>query len=117
MDAEEVADHDWREVGDRLRRGRVAGADARQAARARGGTPDREQRLLKQIRRLKELRAADEEEIAQLKADVEALVGALHQTKGENQLLRQQLTERAAVLRTLPAQPRPRPGQPERGNS
>ncbi|MCX4851897.1 hypothetical protein [Streptomyces sp. NBC_00893] len=41
--------------------------------RARGGTPDSEQRLRKQVRRLKELRAADTEEIAQLKADVEAL--------------------------------------------
>ncbi|MFL4908237.1 hypothetical protein ACJ6WF_34810 [Streptomyces sp. MMS24-I2-30] len=47
--------------------------------RARGGTPDSEQRLRKQVRRLKELRAADVQEIAQLKADVEALVGALHQ--------------------------------------
>lgn len=42
--------------------------------RARGATPDSEQRLRKQVRRLKELRAADAEEIAQLKADVEALV-------------------------------------------
>ncbi|KUO15972.1 hypothetical protein [Streptomyces dysideae] len=47
--------------------------------RARGRTPDSEQRLRKQIRRLKELRAADAEEIAQLKADVEALVGSLQQ--------------------------------------
>ncbi|MGW1564367.1 hypothetical protein ACWCQ1_49220 [Streptomyces sp. NPDC002144] len=74
--------------------------------RNRGGTPDSEQRLRKQVRRLKELRAADTEEIAQLKADVEGLVGALHQTTIENQLLRQQLAERSAV-RTLPTQPRP----------
>ncbi|MEV6013825.1 hypothetical protein AB0M29_44775 [Streptomyces sp. NPDC051976] len=79
--------------------------------RARGATPDSEQRLRKQVRRLKELRAADVEEIAQLKADVEALVGALHQATAENQLLRQQLAERTAVLRTRPAQPRP-PSQP-----
>ncbi|MFS0696695.1 hypothetical protein [Streptomyces nitrosporeus] len=46
--------------------------------RDRGGTPDSKQRLRKQVRRLKELRAADAEEIAQLRADVEALVGALH---------------------------------------
>ncbi|MFF2517858.1 hypothetical protein [Streptomyces sp. NPDC058086] len=75
--------------------------------RAKGGTPDSEQRLRKQIRRLKELRAADAEEIAQLKTDVEGLIGALHQTTTENQLLHQQLAERTAVLRTLPAQPRP----------
>lgn len=72
--------------------------------RARGGTPDSEQRLRKQIRRLKELRAADAEEIAQLKADVEALVGALHQTTVENGRLRHQLADRASVARTLPAQ-------------
>ncbi|WP_328499678.1 hypothetical protein OG828_48830 [Streptomyces sp. NBC_00457] len=75
--------------------------------RARGGTPDSEQRLRKQVRRLKELRAADVEEIAQLKADVEALVGALHQAAAENQLLRLQLTDRTAVLRPLPSQREP----------
>ncbi|MET9793765.1 hypothetical protein [Streptomyces canus] len=79
--------------------------------RARGGTPDSEQRLRRQVRRLKELRAADAEEIALLKADVEGLVGALHQTTIENQLLRQQLAERPAV-RTLPTQPRPVLGWP-----
>ncbi|MFC4499614.1 MULTISPECIES: hypothetical protein [Streptomyces] len=79
--------------------------------RTRGGTPDSEQRLRKQVRRLKELRAAGTEEIAQLKADVEGLVGALHQTTIENQLLRQQLAERSAV-RTLPTQPRPVLGSP-----
>ncbi|MGW2835384.1 hypothetical protein [Streptomyces sp. NPDC001286] len=63
--------------------------------RTRGGTPDSEQRLRKQVRRLKELRAADAEQISQLKADIEALVGALHQATTENQLLRQQLAERA----------------------
>ncbi|MFF7975853.1 hypothetical protein [Streptomyces sp. NPDC007905] len=74
--------------------------------RSCGGTPDSEKRLRKQVRRLKELRAADAEEIAQLKADVEALVGALHQATAENQLLRQQLAERSPVVRALPPQPR-----------
>ncbi|RSS57392.1 hypothetical protein [Streptomyces sp. WAC01280] len=74
--------------------------------RACGGTPGSEQRLRRQVRRLKELRAADAEEIAQLKADVEALVGALHQTTAENHLLRQQLAERTTELRALPIQPR-----------
>ncbi|MFF3343001.1 hypothetical protein [Streptomyces flavidovirens] len=41
--------------------------------RARGQTPNSEKRLHRQVRRLRELRAADTEEIAQLKADVEAL--------------------------------------------
>ncbi|WP_461686382.1 hypothetical protein [Streptomyces sp. DT17] len=72
--------------------------------RARGGTPDSERRLRKQIRRLKELRAADAEELAQLKADVEALVGALHQATMENLHLRQRLADRHAVIRALPTQ-------------
>ncbi|WSZ45545.1 hypothetical protein OG239_43085 (plasmid) [Streptomyces sp. NBC_00868] len=87
--------------------------------RARGGTPDSEQRLRKQICRLKKLRAADAEEIAQLKTDVEALVGALHQSMTENRLLHQQLADRTGVVRTLPTQSRSEtahthcgPGQP-----
>lgn len=72
--------------------------------RARGGIPDSEQRLRKEVRRLKELRAADAEEISQLKTDIEALVGALHQATAENHLLRQRLAERPAVLRALPTQ-------------
>jgi len=76
-------------------------------ARARGGTPDSEQRLRKQIRRLKELRAADAEEIAQLKADVEALIGALHQATVENRLLREQIAEQHPVVRALPYQLQP----------
>ncbi|MEU5397328.1 hypothetical protein [Streptomyces tibetensis] len=71
--------------------------------RNRGGTPDSEQRLRKQIRRLKELRAADTKEIAHLKADVEALVGALHQVTVENNYLRQQSAGRHSVVRSLPA--------------
>ncbi|WP_331756409.1 hypothetical protein [Streptomyces microflavus] len=75
--------------------------------RARGGTPDSEQRLRKQVRRLKELRAADTEEIVQLKADVEALVGALHQATTENHVLRRQLAEQPMKVRLLPTQPYP----------
>lgn len=82
--------------------------------RARGGTPDSEKRLRKQVRRLKGLRAADAEDIAQLKADVEALVGALHQATSENQLLRQQLPQRSQVLRTLPTQLGPTSSHAER---
>ncbi|MFD5407821.1 hypothetical protein [Streptomyces griseorubiginosus] len=72
--------------------------------RARGQTPDSEKRLRQQVRRLRELRAADAEEIAQLKADVEALVGALHQVTMENSHLRQQLAHRHTTVRRLPTQ-------------
>lgn len=75
---------------------------------ARGEMPDNEKRLRQQLRRLKELRGADAEQITQLKADVEALVGALHQSTVENALLRQQLADRAGVFRALPTQPRAR---------
>ncbi|MFI1721784.1 hypothetical protein [Streptomyces sp. NPDC020489] len=74
--------------------------------RARGGTPDRELRLRKQVVKLKELRAADAEEIKQLRADVEALVAALHVSERENRQLREQRVSPDAVLRVLPMQPR-----------
>ncbi|GHE64860.1 hypothetical protein [Streptomyces capitiformicae] len=72
--------------------------------RARGGMLDSERRLRQQVRRLKELRAADAQEIARLTADVEALVGALHQATMENSHLRHQLADRHAVVRVLPTQ-------------
>jgi regulator of replication initiation timing len=59
---------------------------------------------LREVRRFKELRAADAEEITRLKADVEALVGALHQATVENGHLRHQLADRVSVVRALPAQ-------------
>jgi hypothetical protein len=77
---------------------------AKVRARARGHTPDSYKRLRQQARRLRELRAADAEEIAQLKADVEGLVGALHQVAMEDGQLNQQLADRHAVVRTMPAQ-------------
>ncbi|MEV4874289.1 hypothetical protein [Streptomyces syringium] len=54
-------------------------------------------------------RAADAKEITQLKADVEALVGALHQATVENRHLHRQLADRrahASVL-VLPTQTTP----------
>jgi hypothetical protein len=42
-----------------------------------------------------------------LKAGVETLVGALHQATAENQLLRRQMADRTAVLRSLPLQRQP----------
>ncbi|MFE7712359.1 hypothetical protein ACFU6I_42980 [Streptomyces sp. NPDC057486] len=72
--------------------------------RACGQMPHSEKRLRQQVRKLKELRAADAEEIAQLRSDVEALVGALHQSIMENRLLRQQLADHTTVVRPLPTQ-------------
>ncbi|MFI2184053.1 hypothetical protein [Streptomyces sioyaensis] len=77
--------------------------------RDRGETPDAEKRLRKQVVKLKELRAADAEEIQQLRSDVEALVGALHQSQMENRQLRQQLTDRPSNIRVFPTQPQPSP--------
>ncbi|TGA95194.1 hypothetical protein E2651_34850 [Streptomyces sp. MZ04] len=76
--------------------------------RTRGGTPDRELRLRKQIVQLKELRATDAEEIKQLRADVEALFAALHVSESESRQLREQRISPDSVLRVLPVQPRPR---------
>ncbi|MEU0163790.1 hypothetical protein ABZ154_34710 [Streptomyces sp. NPDC006261] len=57
--------------------------------RTRGDASDSEKQLRKQIVKLKELRASDAAEIQQLKADVEALVGALHLAQLENLQLRE----------------------------
>jgi hypothetical protein len=54
----------------------------------------------------KSFEATEAEEIAQLKTDVEALVGGLRQSMTENRLLRQQLADRTGVIRTLPTQSR-----------
>ncbi|CAM5385504.1 hypothetical protein [Streptomyces viridochromogenes] len=75
--------------------------------RARGEMPDSEKRLRRQLVKAKELRAEALKEINRLKADNEALVGALHQVVMENRQLRLQLTEQPSNLRVLPTQPRP----------
>ncbi|MFF4560660.1 hypothetical protein [Streptomyces sp. NPDC001435] len=75
--------------------------------RARGEMPDSEKRLRRQLVKAKELRAEALKEIDRLKADNEALVGALHQIVMENRQLRLQLTEQPSNLRVLPTQPRP----------
>ncbi|MFB8124878.1 hypothetical protein ACFVG1_20710 [Streptomyces bacillaris] len=69
--------------------------------RTRGDVPDSEKRLRKQIAKLKELRALDAAEIEQLKADIEALVGALHLAQLENQQLREP-GRPGTTLRVLP---------------
>ncbi|MEU3344223.1 hypothetical protein ABZ723_04305 [Streptomyces sp. NPDC006700] len=75
--------------------------------RARGQTPESEKRLREQVRKLRELRAADGEELQQLRSDNQALVGALHQAVMENRQLRQQLAQQPGIVRLLPTQPRP----------
>ncbi|MEU5239712.1 hypothetical protein ACH4UR_25375 [Streptomyces lydicus] len=77
--------------------------------RARGAMPDSEKRLRGQVTKLKELRAEDAKELKQLRTDVEALVGALHQTQMENRQLRKQLADRPSNIRVLPTRPQPSP--------
>ncbi|MEV8548632.1 hypothetical protein AB0L04_02120 [Streptomyces glaucescens] len=81
--------------------------DFYEKVRARGEMPDSEKRLRRQLVKSKELRAEALKEIERLKADNEALVGALHQVVMENRQLRLQLTEQPGNLRVLPTQPRP----------
>ncbi|WP_125261833.1 hypothetical protein [Streptomyces alboflavus] len=75
--------------------------------RQRGQVPDAEKRLRKQIVKLKELRAADAEELAQLREDVAGLVRTVNQLTLENHQLRTELTAPRARLRVLPGQPQP----------
>lgn len=58
-----------------------------------GGTPDNERRLRRETARLKRLREDDRKVIQQLKADNEALIGALHLTQLQNEELRRRLAE------------------------
>lgn len=64
-------------------------ADSRRVARVVPGYGfgDREKRLRQQLVKAKELRAQALKELKQLKADNEALVGALHQVVMENRQL------------------------------
>ncbi|MGY3676577.1 hypothetical protein [Streptomyces sp. TE33382] len=75
--------------------------------RACGEMPDSEKRLRRQLVKAKELRAQALKEIEQIKADNEALVGALHLVVMENRQLRAQLAATDPVVRLLPTQPRP----------
>ncbi|MEU8205879.1 hypothetical protein [Streptosporangium sp. NPDC049046] len=75
--------------------------------RARKEVPETEQKLRKQLAKLKKLRAAELEELQQLRTDNETLVGALHQAQMENRQLRLELAKQTPRLRALPGQPRP----------
>ncbi|QUW78559.1 hypothetical protein SMIR_04955 [Streptomyces mirabilis] len=70
--------------------------------RARGQMPDSEIRLRKQIVKLKELRAKDATELAQLRADVDHLVRAVNQLTAENRQLRGALSQPSSPVRALP---------------
>ncbi|MFB6752540.1 hypothetical protein ACFCX6_16575 [Streptomyces sp. NPDC056353] len=75
--------------------------------RERTRPAEAEVRLRKQVVKLKKLRAADQEELAELRADREALVRVVHQLTLENRQLRQQLAAPTSVVRALPTQPQP----------
>ncbi|MFE9806096.1 hypothetical protein [Streptomyces sp. NPDC005548] len=75
--------------------------------RERGQPTDVEVRLRKQIVKLKELRAADQDELAELRVDREVLVRVVNQLTVENRQLRHQLTASDPVVRVLPTQPQP----------
>ncbi|WP_326673373.1 hypothetical protein [Streptomyces canus] len=60
-------------------------------------------RLRRQIVKIKELRAADQQELVELRSDQEALVRVVNQLTLENQ----QLTDPVPVVRILPTMPQP----------
>ncbi|WP_330452232.1 MULTISPECIES: hypothetical protein [unclassified Streptomyces] len=76
----------------------------------RGQPSDVEVRLRRQIVKFKELRAADQEELAELRTDREVLVRVVNQLTLENRQLRQQLTAPDSVVHILPTQPQPPAG-------
>ncbi|QNP75585.1 hypothetical protein IAG44_04740 [Streptomyces roseirectus] len=74
---------------------------------ARGQTPHSEIRLRQQIVKLKELRAKDPTELAQLRTDVEHLVRAVNQLTAHNRQLLHALSQTTSSVRALPTQPHP----------
>ncbi|MEV0637680.1 hypothetical protein AB0I77_22535 [Streptomyces sp. NPDC050619] len=75
--------------------------------RACGQTPDSEIRLRQQIVKLKELRAKDATELAQLRTDVDHLVRVVNQLTAHNRQLLHALSQPDAPVRALPTQPHP----------
>lgn len=75
--------------------------------RARGQTPDSEIRLRQKIVKLKELRAKDVTELAQLRTDVEHLVRAVNQLTAHNRQLLHALSQHNPAIRALPTQLHP----------
>ncbi|MFE9837819.1 hypothetical protein ACFYP4_22185 [Streptomyces sp. NPDC005551] len=74
---------------------------------ARGQTPHSEIRLRQQIVKLKELRAKDATELAQLRTDVEHLVRAVNQLTAHNRQLLHALSQPTSPVRALLTQPHP----------
>lgn len=66
-----------------------------------GRTPDCELRLRRETARLKRLREDDRRVIQQLRADSEALIGALHLAQLQNEELRRRLTESGGKIHAI----------------
>lgn len=66
-----------------------------------GGTPDCELRLRRETARLKRLREDDRRVIQQLRADSEALIGALHLAQLQNEELRRRLAESGGMIHAI----------------
>ncbi|MER7848367.1 hypothetical protein ABTZ03_31025 [Kitasatospora sp. NPDC096077] len=73
--------------------------------RQHGHVPDSEARLKRRLAKLKELRAKDTEELAHLRADVQALVQVVNQLTLENLRLREALARPAGTVTALPLRP------------
>jgi len=86
--------------------------------RERGGTSDDEIRLRSTITKLRQTIASKNKELSQLRADVPALVRAVHQLTLENQQLRDMHANPGASVISFPAREpaRPRDLQPRRRN-
>ena len=67
--------------------------------RVRGGTPDSERRLRREVDRLKRLRADDAKTIQELKEDNEALIRALSLAQLQDEQLRRQWPDPVGILR------------------
>ncbi|MDH6439422.1 hypothetical protein M2158_007963 [Streptomyces sp. SAI-144] len=75
--------------------------------RVRGRTPDSEISLRRQIVKLKELRAKDAIDLAELRVDVEHLVRVVNQLTAHNRQLLHALSQPNPPVRALPTQPHP----------
>lgn len=86
--------------------------------RERGGTPDAEIRLRATVAKLKQTIASKNEELSQLRADVPALVRAVHQLILENQQLRDMHANPGASIIPFPGREpvRPRDLRPQRAH-
>ncbi|MGH3286219.1 MAG: hypothetical protein ACRDPD_16335 [Streptosporangiaceae bacterium] len=80
-----------------------------QRIRERGGTPDDETRLRATIAKLRQTITGKNKDLAQLRADVPALVRAVHQLTLENQQLRDMRASPGASVIPFPSREPARP--------